>query len=306
MVEDYLTYVCVSTPNLDKLKRHFELIHPYVDGSVIVLGQRDLETENFLNTMSGVTIVHRPWDDSFRAQYQVGLDRISGGWMLWLDDDEVPSQEMLEGLRPIIGQSQGASRFDTVGFRCCDVWDGQVGEPSGYHRELLTAWNPSLRFEVDLHQALLGKMRGVSSDLVYYHHKSTEGSLRGSCRNFFTAGAWADGAESFLYWYGRTGQDPRLNPGGPLTPASEGIEFPLKDGFRIDSWYEMKEILERNHPEVKGFRDLDALIQNGTVCQEFRDWAERHNEHNDKRPHIGEMYGFDKYIKKVLSTIEEC
>ncbi len=208
MVENYLTYVCVSKPNLAKLKSQLRLVAPYVDHSVIVLGQRDDATENFLKEMDRLTVVYRPWDDSFRAQYQVGLDQIYKGWMLWLDDDEVPGLNMLDNLRAVIEASLGASRFDTVGFRCCEVWDGKMGDPGGYYRELLTAWNPTLRFEVDLHQAMLGKRSGVSSDLVYYHHKSKEGSLRGACRNFFTAGAWADGSESFLYWHERTGQDP--------------------------------------------------------------------------------------------------
>lgn len=296
MVEDFITYVCVSTPNLEKLKRNLDLIAPFVDRSVIVIGKRDTEAESYLKSVPNLTLVYRPWDDSFRAQYQSGLDQIDKGWMLWLDDDEVPSKEMLSALRPIITESCGATKFDTVAFRCCDVWDGEVGQPGDYYREILTAWNPNLHFEIDLHQAMVGKMRGARAALVYYHYKNSGSGLRGSCRNFFIAGVWADGADSFPYWYEKTGQDPRFHPGGPLVPNSAGCAFPLRDGFRIDAWHEMKDILKEHHPEVQNYADLDVLIRNNTVCKEFKDWAFRHNEVNDTRPHVGEMHAFDKYI----------
>jgi hypothetical protein len=291
--QDYITYVCVSTPRLDKLKRNLPLIMPYVDRAVIVIGVRNEEAEAFLQSYPNVQVVYRPWDDSFRAQYQAGLDVIEGGWMLWLDDDEVPSEEMLQSLRPLIQHSEHATKFDTVSFRCCDVWDGNVGNPSDYYREMLTAWNNKLRFEIDLHQSMVGKRAGARCDAIYYHHKDQEGAMRGACRDFFTAGVWADHKESFEYWFKETGQDPRCFPGGPLNSNF----YPLRDGFYIDSWHEMKDILKRNHPEVKIYSDLDRLIRTEAVCQEFKDWAERHNEENDKRPHLHELHKFDKYIK---------
>jgi glycosyltransferase involved in cell wall biosynthesis len=291
--QDYLTYVCVSTPHLDKLKRNLPLIMPYVDRALIVIGFRDEEAEAYLQTIPNLEIVYRPWDDSFRAQYQAGLDAITGGWMLWLDDDEVPSEEMLQSLRPIIQQSEYASKFDTVAFRCVDCWDGNTGQPSDYYREMLTAWNNQLRFEIDLHQAMVGKRGGVRCNAVYYHHKTQSGSLRGSCRNFFAGGVWADHKESFEYWFKETGQDPRWHPGGPLNLTF----YPLKDGFKIDSWHEMLDILQRNHPEVKKYHDLDPLLKSGQVCQEFKDWAEQHSEDNDKRPHLHEIHKFDQYLK---------
>ena len=293
----YITYVCVSSPNLDKLKKNLELIFPYVDRVVIVTGRRDEEAGQFLSQFDNLTTVYRPWSDSFRDQYQVGLDAINGGWMLWLDDDEVPSVEMLRSLRNIIIESDNATKFDTVSFRCCDVWDGNVGEPSDYYRELLTAWNPRLNFQISLHQALVGKMRGARSNDVYYHHKSQEGGMRGSCRNFFAAGVWADAKESFEYWYKETGQDPRINAGSPLTPAPQGQAYPLQDGFRIDSWHELKDIVARNHPGVEYFHQLDPLIRSGEVCQEFIEWADRHSEQNDTRPHVHEIHKFDMYVK---------
>jgi hypothetical protein len=303
--QGYITYVCISTPNLDKLKRNFELILPHVDRAVIVIGRRDAAAEEFLKSYDNVTAIFRPWDDSFRDQYQAGLSVIEGGWMLWLDDDEVPSLEMLKSLRPLIEQSKNATMFDTVAFRCCDAWDGKIGEPCDYYREMLMAWNNQMRFEIKLHQALLGKRRGVQCNAVYHHFKTQEGSMRGSCRNFFAAGVWSDAKESFEYWHGETGEDPRINQGTPLIPQPQGQAYPLQDGFRIDSWHEMKDILAKNHPEVTYFHQLDPLICNGKVCREFVEWAERHSEENDKRPHLHELHKFDMYIKSARGKKEE-
>ncbi len=298
MVEDYITYVCVSSPSLDKLKRHLDLIFAYVDRCVVVIGSRDEEAEKFLKSITDLTLVYRPWDDSFRAQYQAALDQISGGWMLWLDDNEVPSKILLDSLRGIVEASQGATRFDTVAFRSCDIRDGEEEEPSGYRREILTAWGPSLKFDINLHQAMVGKKRGVSSDLIYYNYSTEKSSIRGACRNFFIGGVWADGEESFAYWQDKTGQDPRLDPQGRA--GSNGIAIPLLDGFKIDAWHAMKEIINRNHPQVLVFKDLDNLIKSGEICQEFKDWAEMHNQHNDQRPHIGELHSFYNYIVSFI------
>ena len=159
-------------------------------------------------------------------------------------------------------------------------------------------WNNQMRFEINLHQALVGKRAGVRCDAVYYHYKEQLGSMRGACRDFFTAGVWADHKESFEYWHHETGQDPRVNAGAPLIPQSQGLPYPLKDGFRIDAWHDMNEIISRHHPEVKSYTDLDNLIRERKVCQEFVEWAEKHNEENDKRPHLHELYKFDPYIKQ--------
>lgn len=299
---DYITYVCISTPNLNKLKRNFAVLGPHIDKAVVVIGRRDEEAEKFLGAQKNTTIIYREWDDSFRDQYQAGLNAVRGGWMLWLDDDELPSEEMLRSLRPLIKESQNATRFDVVSFRCCDVWDGKVGEPSNYYRELFTAWNPTLHFEINLHQYMAGKMRGARCDMVYYHHKSNNDSYRGAVRNWFIGGAWADSKEGFEYWHKETGQDPRAIPGGPVVPNPNGIAYPLQDGFKPDVWHEMKDILARNHPEVKYFHHLDKLIREKTICQEFVDWAERHNAENDPRPQLNELHNLDRYLKEKLNN----
>lgn len=298
MALEKITYMCVTTPNLDKLKRNLPVVLPHVDEAVIVVGRESSETMEYLAKFPQVKAVFRPWTDSFRDQYQAGLDQIKGGWVNIMDDDEIPSEAMLRSFPALIEKSQGGKAFDVVDFPAIEVRQNGEYHRTDYHRQMFYRWNPNLRYEINLHQALVGLMRGARCSAPYYHYKNDDGALKGACRDFFIAGVWADHKESFEYWYKETGQDPRFHPGGPLVPNTQGLPYPLRDGFYIDAWYEMKDILQRNHPEVVYFHDLDAIIRCGEVCQEFKDWAERHNEHNDKRPHLHELYAFDPYIRQ--------
>lgn len=294
---NHITYMCVTVPNLPKLKRNLAIVLPHVDEAVIVIGKKCEETIAYLKKFPQVKIIYNCWNDSFRDQYQVGLNNIEGGWVNIMDDDEIPSEAMLNSFRDIIQESQNGTKFDVVEFRSCDVREGKIGEPTDYYRQMFYKWEPHLHYEISLHQGLVGLKRGARSNDLYYHFKSDTGNMKGGCRDFFIAGVWADHKESFEYWYKETGQDPRVNSGAPLVPNPQGLPYPLQDGFRIDSWDDMKDILNRNHPEVKVYGDLDALLVNGTVCKEFIDWAELHNSENDKRPHLHELYHFDEYIK---------
>lgn len=293
-----ITYLCNTTPNLDKLQRNLPHILPYVEGAVICIGERNAEAEAYCKSFDKVKLVHFPWNDSFREAYQTCFDHAPReGWHLRMDDDEVPSLEMLGQLRDLIFSTDRGTFTDVFSFRCTNVID-ETEEPTNYYREMLYRWSPSLRYEVDLHQSLVG-LRGpcARSEATYYHHKTTIGVLRASARDFFISGSWADSIEGFTYWHRETGQDPRINPNAPKIPNREGIPFPLRVGFLIDVWYEMKNILARNHPEVKYFRDLEKLVTENKICPEFRDWAEAHNSENDKRPHLHELHCIDKWLK---------
>lgn len=298
MAQEKITYMSVSTPNLPKLKRNLPIVLPHVDEAVIVIGKESPETMDYLRRFPKVRTVFRPWTDSFRDQYQAGLNVISESWVNIMDDDELPSERMLRSFPEIIAQSQNGKNFDVVEFRGVDVQLPSSYRVTDYYRQMFYRWNPNLRYEINLHHALVGLSRGVRSPALYYHFKDDDGSKRGSCRNFFIGGVWADHKDSFEYWHKETGQDPRFIPGGPLVPNTQGIAYPLRDGFFIDAWHELKDIVKRNHPEVVYFHDLDAIIKRGEVCAELKAWATRHNEHNDKRPHLHELYAFEPYLNE--------
>lgn len=294
-----LTYLCNTVPNLPKLQKNLPLILPYVDAAVICIGERHPETEAFCKSFDKVKLVHFPWNDSFKDAYQVCLDHApKEGWHLRLDDDEAPTPSFLSQLRSIVGNRLIQAGYGVISVRAHQILDDNVSG-STYEREIVYRYNPNLRYEVDLHQSLVG-IEGAKLEIAewgFSHIKSTREILAGACRDYFIAGVWADKADTFPFWYKLTGQDPRLDPNRTLEPSEQGIAFPLRTGFKNDAWIKMKLILAQHHPEVDLFRDLNNLIKSGQICQEFKDWAVKFNEENDTRPHLFEQHAFDKYLK---------
>jgi len=115
-------------------------------------------------------------------------------------------------------------------------------------------------------QALRGlKGPKVRREECYFHIKDETDLFRNACRQYFVAGRWDD---------------------------NEG-KNPITKGVREADWHELHDILRRNHPETSGFPHLHRLMIEGTICQEFRDWAEKYKD-NDL-PAGGELRSFYKY-----------
>lgn len=273
--EDSITYVTITQDRLDNNRRNFPVIMPYVDRAVVVDGHSQDGTFEYLKSLGGkVTVVQREWDDSFANQYNEYLKHIKGGWVLICDDDELPSQEMLMSLREVVKQSQGGTKFDAVEFRANDVsykvgdWENRVDNgPCEYYRQMFYKWNPNLTYKVHLHQALIGLRGPVARvNAHYYHIKSTRDEQRNACRNYFISGEW------------------------PSTPVEEGIKTP--------EWHEMKEILAKNHPNVKLFSQLNGLLVSKEICPEFVQWAFQYRTHNEgvEGESSGELRAFARYL----------
>jgi len=274
--DDTVTYVTVTQDRLQNNQRNLPIVLPHVDRCVIVDGFSKDGTYEYLNSLPKVEVFQREWDDSFANQYNEYLKHIKGGWVLLCDDDEIPSEGMLNILREIVRQSEGGTKFDTAEFRANDVtyeegkWDERVDNgPCEYYRQMFFKWNPNLRYTVDLHQALQG-LRGpvVRCKEHYYHVKSTKDQYRNACRNYFIAGEWPPG-------------------GGHLT------------GLKTPEWKEMKEILAQDHPNVKIFSQLNSLMVTGQVSPAFREWARRYAYHNEgvEGECSGELRCFEKYFQ---------
>lgn len=66
---------------------------------VVVDGQLTDESREFYKQFSNVRVIDSPWSDSYVKQYQAFCDTLQKGeWGLWLDDDEICSPELLQGL----------------------------------------------------------------------------------------------------------------------------------------------------------------------------------------------------------------
>lgn len=275
MEEDHITYASVSVPRLHNLKRNLPKILPWVDRALIVIGVQDEEAISYLKSLGEkVSILYREWDGSFPDQYNVYLPYITGGWVLIQDDDELASDELLQTMRPLIGASGNGRHFDVVAFRCQMVGHGyeethnRSDEEEPPYREIFYRWNPTLHYEVEVHQSLVG-LRGpqIKRQECYYHIKDDVDLLRNACRSYFVGGRWDD---------------------------NEG-KNPITSGVKEADWHVLHDLLKRNHPEVEKFPHLHKLMIDGTVCDEFRTWAEKYKD-NELRAG-GELKSFYKYQK---------
>lgn len=296
MNENKITYQCVTVPNLDRMKRNLSLILPYVDEAVLVIGKKDYEAISYFKTFPQVTVLYREWDDARAKQYQVGLNHINEGWVLILDDDEVPTEGVLKSLRSYIAASDNGLRFDAVAFQVVDI-DETGLESKNYQREVFYKWNPNLHYTIDsYHCSLIGLQKNVKSEEIIYHSKTRKEQLTSSFYSYWETGVWADHKDSFEFWYRVTGQDPRFFPGGPLIPNSEGLAYPLRDGFKTDSWKELRSLVRKHHPEAPSFNTLIPVVADKKLHPSIVAWAERNNEHNDTRPHLAEQHAIYKLL----------
>jgi len=276
--DDSITYVTVTQDRLSNNRRNMPVVMPHVDRVVVVDGFSKDGTFEYLQSLgSKVQVFQREWDDSFANQYNEYLRHIKGGWVLILDDDELPSEQMASVLREVVKQSEGGTKFDTVEFRANDIsyvegeWENHLDNgPCEYYRQMFFKWNPNLRYDIHLHQSLQG-LRGPAAKLKahYYHIKSTKDELRNACRNYFISGEW------------------------PPTP--------VREGYKTAEWHEMKAILTKKHPEVKVFGHMNSLIVSNQICQEIKDWAAKYAHHNEgvEGESAGELRCYQRYFDLV-------
>ena len=277
MEENYVTFVTVSVPRLHNLEKQIPLVmsSDHIDRVIVVTGVRDEESEEWLknlNPKGKLFIIYREWDGDFPAQYNTYLQYLQGGWVIICDDDEIPSDELLASLKPLIRESQGGSQYDVVAFRGRQKGHGwgvmhnrKEGE-GDYYREIFYKWNSNLRYTTEVHQSLQG-LHGpqMQREELFYHIKDTVDLWRNACRSFFVGGRWND----------NQGKD----------PITEGVKGP--------EWHALHDILKRNHPEVKLFPRLHRLMISGETCQEFREWAKQYSD-NDL-PAGGELASYHAY-----------
>lgn len=69
------------------------------DRVIVVDGDLTDEARQFYNQFSNLNVVDSPWCDSYVNQYRAWSDKVDiGDWVLYLDCDEVPSEELLSFL----------------------------------------------------------------------------------------------------------------------------------------------------------------------------------------------------------------
>ena len=274
---DTITFLCMTTPRLDNLKRLLPKVLPFVDRAVIVVGKEIPEANEYLDSLGPKIIrVFRKWDDSFANQWNEGLRHIDSGWVLICDDDEVPADGLLQSLDGYVNASQGGQNFCCVEFCANPIYlaDGKEHDngPTDYYRQIFFRRTPQMHYrggtKTGCHQYLVGYQnnRIVRSRQVYYHIKSVSDEHRNAARNYFIYGIWLHGAP---------------------------------DGIQREEWHELRSILSRTNPDVLTWTDMERLLIAGSIHQELKDWMNKwytqfkgHSEYNEMRAIVSYYFKF--------------
>lgn len=264
-----ITFVSVTTPWLDRLKKLLPKVIPYVDRCVLIVGRRDPEAEAYLDSLGPkVEWYYHKWEDNFQKQWNNYLQYIKSGWVLLCDDDEIPSDSLLSSLRNLVGMSQEGNKFCCVSFRSNPISEGQDMGPQEYWREIFFRYQPGMFYQggtkTGCHQYLVGYQNGnvARSNEVYYHVKSLKEEYRNAARNYYIYGIWKHGS---------------------------------KDGEQFEDWHELHKIVKKVYPEVETFTDLNEYLIKGNVHPELKDWMQRRYKEFEETSDYNELRAFYKY-----------
>jgi glycosyltransferase involved in cell wall biosynthesis len=276
MRRENITFATVTKPHLNRLKVLIPKVLPYVDRVVVVIGERDQKTEEYLKSFGDmVEIYYYKWHDNFAASWNAYLKQIEEGWVLICDDDEIPSDAMLGSLDDYINESARGENYCAIGFRCNPISEGQDMGPCNYYRQIFFRHIPGMRYasadpETGCHQCLIGYQNNriihSRDHEVYYHVKSLIDEYRNASRNYFIYSIWV---------------------------SDQNV-------YRSEEWLEFKELLKQHHLGVDIFPEFDRLLIENTVAEPIKDWMVRwykelhdHSERNEFRALV--LYYF-KYL----------
>ena len=282
MRKEQITACCVTVPRLNNLRRLVPKVLPYVDRFVLIVGREDSEVNDYLATLGHkISKIYYPWRDNFADSYNQYIKQVAGGWMLMLDDDEVPSDELLSSMNEHVNASNQGQNFCCVEFCANPIYlaDGREHDngPTNYYRQLLVRWTSNLHYrggpQTGMHQYLVGHQNGrlVRSPQVYYHIKSVSDEHRNAARNFWIASIWHHGTT---------------------------------EGEPCEAWRELKAVVKEEYPEVESFMDLDDVFISGSISQKLKDWmVSTYNTHRSN-PDMNEGRAVTSYYFKHLHPEE--
>lgn len=281
MRQEIITFACMSTPRLANLKRLLPKVLPYVDRAVIVIGKKDQEAIDYLKSLPKILLVYRKWDDNFANQWNEYLRHVQEGWVLICDDDEVPSQPLLENLDNLVNGSSYGNNYCCVEFCANPIYiaDGKEHDngPTDYYRQIFFRKAPGMFYKggtkTGCHQYLVGYQnnRFVKSKEVYYHIKSVSDEHRNAARNYFIYGIWLHGSA---------------------------------DGVQREEWHELKAILNRTNPDVTTWTEMERLLIAGNIHSDLKDWMRRWHAKVKDNSDYNEMRAMCSYYFRFLHPEE--
>lgn len=160
-----------------------------------------------LNSLGYDVQVHtEPWIDDFSDYKNKAISHAKTEWVLILDHDEVPTEELSKELRNIIKSSNIGNNYDMVSFDVIDVATVN-GNPVSQNRNRggkpLLHWNIPYPYYGNPHIWIRQNYypwKEIHSNVAYKHIKEQGTELERSVRNIFMGGGGDNSKEKNPLW----------------------------------------------------------------------------------------------------------
>ncbi len=196
---DNITYCMIGTNRLNEIRPYIESTLPYIDRFIFIDGGSTDDTIKYLESLNPkygnkIEVYIHKWQDKFSGQRNNYLkhfaEKQSEGWILVSDTDEHFTIDTLSKLRDIAVSSE---EYNGIGFQVEDIItdiDDQdkivFQKINPYWKNLLFKYHPSIRYEGEPHECLVGHhIRWKQVNLIYQHKRSQRKIYERSVENFF-------------------------------------------------------------------------------------------------------------------------
>jgi len=190
---------------LPMIIKSIEVMHSYIQ-EIHVLGDDFTEEDVERLGELGAYFHIEPWVDEFSDYKNKCIAPANTEWVLILDHDEIPTEELAENLEDIIAKSEDGRKFNLVQFDVVDMktQDGEVVSenlsPSG---KPLLHWNVSKPYYGNPHIWLKPNYypwKQIHMPYAYRHVKEEGTELSRSVRNVFLGGGGDNTREGNPLW----------------------------------------------------------------------------------------------------------